>query len=439
MRIMLGIIILAAGRGTRMKSALPKVMHAVAGTPMLQHVLNTTTTLKPEQTIVVASKDLLSYVDHKDTDYSVQENPQGTGHAVQCALQHLKPTITDVIILCGDTPLITADTLHALCKSKADVTVLAMPLSGMDINKPYGRLVVNHDSVSRIVEMKDATEEEKLIPYANAGVYKVSVATLRKTLPLLTNNNKSQEYYLTDIVCFVHEQNNSASYILGDADEFFGVNSKVDLSCAEQIMQDRLRTQHMHNGVTLIDPKTVFFSMDTIIDPDVIIHPFVTFGANVTLKSGAVVYQGCHLENAILHKDTKVGPFAHLRGNVELLEKAEIGNFVEVKKSTINKGAKIKHLSYIGDATVGTKANIGAGVITCNYNGFIKSQTVIGDGAFVGSNTCLIAPVTIQNNSIVGAGSTITQDVSEDDLVFTRCAQTTKAKGARKFKAKYSK
>jgi len=436
---MLGIIILAAGRGTRMKSALPKVMHKVAGKPMLQHVLNATSTLQPEQTVVVASKDLLSYVNQEDADYIIQDNPQGTGHAVQCALQHLKPHITEVIILCGDTPLITASTLHPLQKSTADISVLAMELKGANLLKPYGRLVIRGDLVSRIVEMKEATDDEKLIPYANSGIYKVSVQTLKKTLPLLINQNKSEEYYLTDIIHFAHAQKNPASYILGNADEFFGVNSKVDLSCAEHIMQDRLRMQHMHNGVTLIDPKTVFFNVDTIVEADVIIHPFVTFGENVTLKSGAIVYQGCHLENSTLHNEAKVGPFSHLRGYVELLEKAEIGNFVEIKKSIINKGAKIKHLSYIGDETVGIKANIGAGVITCNYNGFTKSQTIVGDGVFVGSNSSLVAPVTLQKNSIVGAGSTITQDVNEDDLVFTRCVQTTKEKGAIKFKVKYSK
>ncbi len=436
---MLGIIILAAGRGTRMHSAIPKVMHQVAGKPMLQHVLDVTTTLKPDQTIVVASNDLLSYVDQKNADYIVQESPQGTGHAVQCALQHLKPHITNVIILCGDTPLITQKPLLTLKKSTADVCVLSMALHGSDLLKPYGRLVIKGEIVTRIVEMKDATDDEKTLPYANAGIYKVSVKTLQKTLPLLTNNNKSKEYYLTDIIALAHEQNNSASYITGDNDDFFGVNSKVDLSCAERIMQDRLRVYHMNNGATLIDPKSIFFSMDTKVESDVIIHPFVTFGDNVTLKSGSIIYQGCHLENSIVHKEAKVGPFAHLRGDVELCEKAEVGNFVEIKKSTINKGAKIKHLSYIGNATIGIKANVGAGVITCNYNGFTKSQTIIGDGAFIGSNSSLIAPVTIHSNSIVGAGSTITQDVAENDLVFTRSVQTIKYKGAIKFKEKYNK
>lgn len=439
---MLGIIILAAGRGTRMHSSMPKVMHKVAGKPMLQHVLDAASALKPAQTIVVASNDLLAYLPQQvlqqDVDYIVQENPQGTGHAVQCAMQHLKPSVTEVIILCGDTPLMTPKSLHVLQQSTAEVSLLSMQLKGPDLLKPYGRLIVNGAHVSRIVEMKDATTEEKLLPYANAGVYKIRVNTLQKTLPLLTNKNQSKEYYLTDIIAFAHAQNNSATYIKGESDDFFGVNSKVDLSCAEQIMQDRLRIHHMNNGATLIDPKTVFFSMDTKVESDVTIHPFVTFGDKVTLKSGAIIYQGSRLENAIVHRDAKVGPFAHLRGNVELCEQAEIGNFVEVKKSTIKKGAKIKHLSYIGDALIGVKANIGAGAITCNYNGFKKSQTIIGDGAFIGSNASLIAPITIHDNSIVGAGSTITQDVAEHDLVFTRSAQTIKPKGAIKFKAKYS-
>ena len=209
--LMLGIIILAAGRGTRMHSAIPKVMHKVAGKPMLQHVLDVTTTLKPDQTIVVASNDLLSYVDQKNADYIVQESPQGTGHAVQCALQHLKPHIANVIILCGDTPLITQKPLLTLKKSTADVCVLSMALHGFDLLKPYGRLVIKGEIVTRIIEMKDATDDEKTLPYANAGIYKVSVQTLQKTLPLLTNNNKSKEYYLTDIIALAHEQNNSAS------------------------------------------------------------------------------------------------------------------------------------------------------------------------------------------------------------------------------------
>ncbi|MDP2193403.1 MAG: bifunctional UDP-N-acetylglucosamine diphosphorylase/glucosamine-1-phosphate N-acetyltransferase GlmU [Alphaproteobacteria bacterium] len=438
---MLGIIILSAGRGTRMKSSLPKVMHPIAGKPMLYHVLRAVQSIQPYKIYAVSSEELKPHLKtmHSDGafDVIIQEQPLGTGHAVRTALDHLDPNVTEVIILSGDTPLITTDTLKQIKDIQADIVVAGMPLAPEQLDKAYGRLRIENHQVMRIIEMKDASPEEKCIPFANAGVYKIKVDILKEILPRIENKNQAGEYYLTDVVHLAHEMGYQNRLVLGAEDDFMGVNSRHELSLAEGLMQDRLRLQHMNQGVTLIDPKTVYFQHDTVIESDVTIHPNVTFGSNVIVKSGVTIFQSCHIEKTTIGEYAKIGPFAHLRNHVELDEKTEIGNFVEIKNSTISKGSKIKHLSYIGDAEIGTKVNIGAGVITCNYNGFIKRKTTIGDGVFVGSNTALIAPITLHPHSIVGAGSTLSQDIESNDLVYNRAEVTIIKAGAITYKAKY--
>ncbi|CAO5680348.1 MAG: Bifunctional protein GlmU [Holosporales bacterium] len=437
---MIGIIILAAGQGKRMMSSIPKVMHEVARKPMLEHVLSATTPLAPKQTLIVTSTFLKKYLDenkkHYTVDFVFQDHPLGTGHAVQCALSKLDPTVREVIILCGDTPLIKAETLKKLESSFSDLTLLSMKIPIESINQGYGRLIIENNQVVEIVEMKDATKEQKLIRTVNGGIYKISAKLLKETLKELTNHNEAKEYYLTDIVKIAHQKGYRITHIETDEENCFGVNSREELAKAEKLFQEKLRSYHMKNGATLIDPSSVFFEATTIIGKDVIIHPNVTFGKNVIIQDHVTIYSNCHIEESTCSPYSKIGPFAHLRGGCFLSEKAEVGNFVEAKKTTFGKGAKAKHLSYLGDATLGEKVNIGAGVITCNYNGFKKFKTQIENFAFIGSNTALIAPISIGENAIIGAGSTLTKDVPKNAISLTRPEQRTKEGAAITFKTK---
>ncbi len=439
---MIGVIILAAGKGKRMQSFIPKVMHKVAGKPMLEHVLSSVESLNPIQTIVVTSAFLKNYLNEHKKNYAIdfvfQEDPLGTGHAVKCAIDSLNPKIESVIILCGDTPLIQSETLEQLKSSATDLTVLSMKLEDKDIDKGYGRLITQNNHVLEIVEMKDATEEQKKIPFANGGIYKISMHTLKDTLKDITNNNQAHEYYLTDCIKIAHQKGYSVSHIKTSKEDCFGVNSRAELAQAEKLLQERLRSFHMKNGATLIDPSSVFFDTTTSVGKDVVIYPNVIFGKNVTLFDNVTIFANCTIEESVCHPFSKVGPFAHLRGGCTLNEKAEVGNFVEIKKTIFGKGSKAKHLSYLGDTTLGEKVNIGAGVITCNYNGFKKFKTTIGSFSFIGSNSALIAPLEIGDNAIIGAGSTITKNVSSNAISLTRPEQVTKEGAAVVFKKRYS-
>lgn len=437
-------LILAAGQGTRMRSAMPKVMHKLAGQPMISHVLSAGQALGPERTVVVIAP-------HMDTvrelvtrevpgcAVAIQDKQSGTGHAVQCARDALKGFSGTVVVLYGDTPLITSGTVAKLLEAAqtADVVVL-----GMEIADPtgYGRLVVDSSGqLEEIVECKEASSQQKAITLCNSGVMAFSGRYLFNLLEKIAPNNTAGEYYLTDCIAIADDQGLKCRVVVTDAAELAGVNSRVQLADAEKAIQKRLRKQAMDNGATLVDPETVYFSVDTKLGRDVVIYPSVVFGQNVAVADNVEIRSFSHIEGAQIGAGAIIGPFARVRPGSVVGENAHVGNFVELKKTTLGKGAKANHLSYVGDSTVGEGANIGAGTITCNYDGINKYETVIGDYAFIGSNTSLVAPVTVGAGAIVGAGSVITQDVEADALAVTRAAQVNKAGKAKELRARKKK
>ncbi|MFN7038577.1 MAG: bifunctional UDP-N-acetylglucosamine diphosphorylase/glucosamine-1-phosphate N-acetyltransferase GlmU [Alphaproteobacteria bacterium] len=420
----LSIIILAAGRGSRMKSSLPKVLHKIAGKELINHVRDTALELLPKEVIITISHEAenvrtTSFIEN--VKYAYQKQQLGTGDAVKSAMNEVSNSSNYVLILYGDTPLIKASTLQELysetVKSQSLIT-----LFGFNTSNPsgYGRLVTKDNIVERIVESKDATPEELNINICNSGIMLVETNLLRKLLSQITNTNAQGEYYLTDIVKLAKDQNINSFYFLIDEAEVQGVNSRYQLSIAENIYQERLRNKFMDEGVTLIDPKTVTFSYDTIIANDVTIYPHVVFGKKVTIETNVEIKSFSHIEGAYIKSNTIIGPFARIRPDTTIEENAVIGNFVEIKNSNIGTATKINHLSYIGDTDIGIKSNIGAGVITCNYDGFKKSKTIIGDEVFVGSNSALLAPLTIESNSIIAAGSIINKDIPQNSIAISR-------------------
>lgn len=434
----LQIIILAAGHGTRMKSDLPKILHTLGGRPSLHYVLDLAQSLRPQRVVLVVSpglKDLTTPFSHQTV---VQPLAQGTGDGVRCAL----PLLTEqghVLVLYGDTPLIqkeTVDRMVKLSQTNPDLGVLVLGMRG-EASEGYARLRFNaQGGLEEIIEFKDATPEQRALPFSNSGVMLIRADLLKGFINALVPNNAAGEYYLTDLVKMARAQGLACAMVEGGACEFMGINTRQDLARAEATLQDRWRDKALQSGVTLVDPKTVYFSYDTVFASDVTLHPFVTFGPGVVLEKGATILSFCCLSHALVGPGAVVGPFAHLREGVILEEKSEIGNFVEVKKSAFGVGAKAKHLSYIGDTEVGTKANIGAGTITCNYDGVRKSKTQIGEGAFIGSNCSLVAPLSIGAHAIVGAGSVLVQDVQSEALAVARAKQTSVEKGALRFRKK---
>lgn len=446
----LTIIILAAGQGTRMKSSLPKVCHSIGGAPLIWHVLSTAQGLLPDQIIAVLSPGLPqtksvvdTFSEHTKIDISLayQVTQEGTGHAVIAALPAIKHSASDVLVLYGDTPLLTAETLQAVLnrrtETKADVVVLGMRLGSP--NK-YGRIFADSNgTVEEIIEYTNATAEQLKNTLCNSGVMLISGQYLHMLLDQLSNKNPQGEYLLTDIIAHARKAGLSAQCIEADACELQGVNTRHDLACCEIALQQRWRDRAMSNGVTLIDPQTVYFSYDTSIAEDVIIQPNVFFGPGVTIKKNVRILSNSHIEGALIGEGATIGPFARIRHGTVVDDSARIGNFVEVKKSHLKKGAKVNHLSYIGDAEIGEQANIGAGTITCNYDGFSKHKTIIGDHAFIGSNTALIAPVEVGNQAIIGAGSVITVDVMANAVAYTRTSQTEKIGAAQVYRHRKSK
>ena len=437
----LQIIILSAGQGTRMKSDLPKILHPLGGRPVLYYVLDLAHHMTPQEVVLVVSpslKDLQTPFNHQTV---VQHPAQGTGDAVKCALPYLKAE-GQVLILFGDTPLIRRETLGRMLTLNHNHPEMAVILLGMrpTDKQNYARLLVNEaGELEAVVEDKDLTPSQKEISLCNSGAMLVRGDLLESFLSALTPHNAAQEYYLTDLVKIARQKGYTCGALEGEASEFMGINTRQDLAQAEAFLQDRWRNKAMTEGVTLVDPQTIYFSYDTKLAPDVRLHPCVVFGPGVTIEKGAEILSFCRLSDTYVGPHALVGPFAHLRGGVHLHEKAEIGNFVEVKKSTFGPKAKAKHLSYIGDADIGPKTNIGAGTITCNYDGFKKSRTQIGEGVFIGSNSSLVAPLSIGDYAIVGAGSVITQDVKSRALAVARGNQATLEKGADKFREKHKK
>jgi bifunctional UDP-N-acetylglucosamine pyrophosphorylase/glucosamine-1-phosphate N-acetyltransferase len=435
------VLVLAAGKGTRMRSALPKVMHPLAGLPLIRHVLNAAQQLDPTQISVLIGEDMADVAavakPHKTL---IQKDRLGTGHAVQQGVaEGALAGAEALVVLYGDTPLITPDTIQEMLAKLSQNPDAALVVLGFHTAIPtgYGRLVVENGALQCIVEEKEASEVEKKITFCNAGIMVFRSTMLPELLAKLDNNNHKQEYYLTDTIHHARNAGYTCLTVEATAEEVLGINSKAELAQAEHIIQQQLRAQALEQGVTLIAPETVFLSKDTTFGHDVVIDPNVFIGTGVHLGNAVHIKAFSHLEGAIIGEGATVGPFARLRAGTVLGKNVRIGNFVETKKATFGDDAKASHLSYIGDASVGNNANIGAGTITCNYNGFTKAETVIGDGVFVGSNTALVAPVTIENGAIIAAGSTITENVPSDSLAIARSKQKSIKGWATAFRARF--
>lgn len=426
----LALIILAAGKGTRMKSDLPKVLHEVAGAPMLVHAMKSAATLAPSRTIVVAGHgaelvDKAARAYDPGAEVVLQTEQLGTAHAVAQARDALKEHEGDAIVLYGDTPFISAQTLQNMSDARAHHDVVVLGFQAADPGR-YGRLVMQGDSLAKIVEYKDASDEERAITLCNSGVICADSKTLFDLIDAVENNNASEEYYLTDIVEIAGSRGLSATSVTCDESETLGVNSRVQLAEADAIFQQKTRIALMEDGITMHAPDTVYFSHDTVIGRDTIIEPNVVFGPDVTVESGARIRAFSHLEGCHVSRDAVVGPYARLRPGAELAEGTKIGNFVEIKNAIIDEGAKVNHLSYIGDAHVGAEANIGAGTITCNYDGVMKHHTDIGARAFIGSDTLLVAPVKIGDDAMTASGTVVTRDVPDGALAIARSKQDNK-------------
>ncbi len=423
------LIILAAGQGTRMNSDLPKVLHKLAGAPLLVHAMRSGATLQPERTVVVTGHGAEAVgkvaLDHDpDVRIAVQAEQLGTGHAVLQALPELADVAGKVVVLYGDTPFLTPETLEKLVASPADVTVL-----GFDTDRRpqrYGRLVMEGDALLRIVEYKDATENERAITLINSGVVACDIAVLADLVAGLTNNNASGEYYLTDIVAAARAHGLATTAVTCPEAETLGIDTRAGLAEAEAIFQARARAEALATGVTMVDPASVYFAYDTHVGRDAIIGPHVVFGPGTTVESGAVIEAFCHLTGCHISRGATVGPFARLRPGAELAEDVHVGNFVEIKNTVLGEGVKVGHLTYLGDAEVGGGTNIGAGTVTCNYDGVMKHRTVIGKRAFIGSATMLVAPVTVGDGAMTGSGSVITENVPADAIAIARARQVTK-------------
>lgn len=430
-------IILAAGKGTRMKSDLHKVLHPIAGRSMLMHLMASVDALAPAKKVVVvgSGKDQLEVALGGTADLAVQEPQLGTGHAVQMAQGALAGFSGDVLILYGDVPFVPTATMQAMVDRLNAADAPAVVVLAFEPEDPtgYGRVIVEQGKIIKMVEQKDASDAERAVKLSNSGLMAVKATDLFALLSRVTDDNAQKEYYLTDIVNIANADGRACVAVTTDPFDVAGINSRAQLAEMEGEWQARRRIQAMDDGATLIAPETVWFAYDTVLGRDVLIEPNVFFGPNVRVADNVKIRANCHIEGAEIASGAEIGPFARLRPGTVLGEKTKIGNFVEVKKSTFAAGAKANHLSYIGDATVGTKANIGAGTITCNYDGYFKYQTVIGDGAFIGSNSALVAPVKIGRDAIVAAGSAVTRDVADGELRLVRAEQMVKPGWADRF------
>lgn len=430
-------IILAAGQGTRMKSALPKVLHKVAGLPLLGHAIAALRGAGVDRIVVVTSaagEAVRAYAQAQGCEAAVQDPQLGTGHAATSARAALADFSGTLVIVNGDMPLVTADTITDCLKAQAQTGLALLAFQPRDAAS-YGRVLLTPDGfLDRIVEFKDASPTERAITLCNGGCYAADAQRFFGWAARLTNDNAQKEYYLTDVPAIARQDGVACAIAMADEIAVTGVNSRAELAAAERLYQDRKRAQLLADGVTMTAPETVFFAYDTQVANDVEIEPFVVFGPGVTVKTGARLRSHSHLEGAMVGEGAIIGPFARLRPGADIGPDAHIGNFVEVKNAAIGQGAKANHLTYLGDADVGAKANIGAGTITCNYDGFTKARTVIGAGAFIGSDTALVAPVTVGDGAITAAGSVITSDVAADALAIARGTQSQKPGWAAAFR-----
>ena len=418
-------IILAAGKGSRMNSSIPKPLHKIAGKTIIEHILYNINDAGYDDSVIVLNKEnesFFSFLKRNNTDltFAFQNDQLGTGDAVKAGVKDLDLSeVENVLVVFGETPLLSTETLKDLLNfnDQSDITVLGFKTS--DPGR-YGRLLVSDNKLLKIVEALDANEEEKNITLCNGGVMIVKADKLKENLSLLDNNNAKKEYILSDLIEINNKNGGRSSILECDYEETIGVDSKKGLSKAEKIYQNKLRDSFMEAGTTILDPETVFFSHDTQIGKDVEIESNIVFGENVTIKDNVVIKSFCSIENSIIHNDSSIGPFARLRNNVDVGRDSKIGNFVELKNSSLENNVKVSHLSYIGDAEIHDSVNIGAGTITCNYDGVNKHKTTIGKRSFIGSNTSLIAPINIGNDANIAAGSSISKDVDSNSLAITR-------------------
>ena len=427
-------IILAAGQGTRMKSAMPKVMHRIAGRPMINHLIAACETVF-DRIIVVAGPGMPELQKAVQPHASVvQAERLGTGHAARMAAPLLEGFTGDVAVLYGDNPLVSPATLERLVAARADTDLVLLAMRPADPAK-YGRVVQDAaGAVERIVEWADASEAERAIGLCNAGVVCAAWPDLARWLGGLTNGNRQGEFYLTDVVEAAHAEGRRNRAVEAPEAELRGINSRIELAAAEAEVQARLREAAMLGGATLTLPETVFLAWDTQLGRDVVVEPHVVFAPGVTVEEGVTIRAFSHLEQCVVRSGAIIGPYARLRPGTEVGEGAHVGNFVELKAATLGPGAKANHLTYLGDVTVGAGSNIGAGTITCNYDGVNKHRTVIGAGAFIGSDTALVAPVRVGDRALVAAGSVVTEDVPDDALAVARGRQVNKP--GRGFKGK---
>ncbi|MDO9368506.1 MAG: bifunctional UDP-N-acetylglucosamine diphosphorylase/glucosamine-1-phosphate N-acetyltransferase GlmU [Sphingopyxis sp.] len=430
-------IVLAAGKGTRMKSDLHKVLHPIAGRAMLLHLMASVDALSPAKKVVIVGDkaDQLEAALGGSADLAVQDPQLGTGHAVQQGEGALAGFDGDVLILYGDVPFVPAATMQAMIDRLNAPDAPAVVVLAFEPADPqqYGRVITDGDRVTKMVEHKDATEAERAVRLCNSGLMAAKSRDLFALLARVTDDNAAREYYLVDIVNIANADGRHCAVVVTDPYDVAGINSRGELAAMEGDWQARRRVRAMAEGASLIAPETVWFAWDTQIGRDVTIEPNVFFGPGVTVADKVRIRANSHIEGAAIGEGCEVGPFARLRTGTVLEEKAKVGNFVETKKAHLGKGAKANHLTYLGDVTVGARANIGAGTITCNYDGYFKYQTVIGENAFIGSNSALVAPVKIGRDAIVAAGSAVTRDVADGELRLVRGEQLIKPGWADRF------
>lgn len=440
----LGAVVLAAGQGKRMRSDTPKVLHRAAGAPLVCHVLDAVKEAGITETIVVIGQgsEVVRAALGPDYTYALQEEQLGTGDAVKKSLPHLSADCQEVLVVCGDTPLLKPETLAALVRVRRETGAAAAVLTSIfDDPQGYGRVLRNEDNmVEAIVEDRDAAEDQKLVQEINTGTYIFTRKALEATICRLQPDNKQGEYYLTDCIHLLREAGSPVTAVIAPAGETEGINTRVQLAAAERILRERECLRLMEDGVTICDPSTTYIDKGVQVGQDTVIYPFTFLEGKTRVGKGCVIGPGTRLSSAILEegvfvqysvvvestigKGCQIGPFAYLRPGNVLSDQVKIGDFVELKKTTVGLGSKIPHLSYIGDTTVGAHVNIGAGTITCNYDGVKKYQTIIDDGAFIGSNANLVAPVSVGKDAVIGAGSTITKDVLPESLAIERAKQT---------------
>ena len=418
----LEIVILAAGKGTRMNSIIPKVLHPLGGKPIIEHVLDAARSLKPKKIHLVLNKEIKNEFVHLKNKINliIQKKQLGTGDAINVAIKSFQKN-SNILVLYGDVPLTHSSTLKKIIKfKKNEINILCF---NKEEQNNYGKVILGTNGfVNEIIEQKELKRKENFC-LCNSGIFSIHSSLLQKLMPKINNKNMKKEYYLTDIFKMASNSDIKIKSVITSEKEVQGINDKKDLAMAENEFQENLRAKHLKAGVTMHDPSTVYLSEDTKIGKDVTIHPFVVIGKNVKILNGAEIYSFSHLEDCKIGRKTSIGPYARLRPGTQINENAKIGNFVEVKNSTINTNSKINHLSYVGDSMIGKNVNVGAGTITCNYDGKAKYKTVIKDNAFIGSNSSLVAPLEIGKNAYIGSGSTITKKVKQDSLAVERSVQ----------------